>query len=240
MSCMYTYLFNRMIFIGLVSLILQVEVYAASSELPWEVWFRNQILKHPAIIAAREEMNSAFSFADGRERPLYNPQINSELEREGIDNNFRVGINQTIDLRNKLGTRREQATYSRIAAQQAFELIVQEKSAEALAVLVDWQGATEQAALALAQEEQLTTLLLLVEERLGAGDLSQIDAELSILNLSQRLNATAQALARLAEAEASIRELLPEWSPERADVPEEFWQINNTNQFAQLLTPLLG
>lgn len=207
----------------------------AQTDASWEVWFRNQIMQHPAVLAAEQQLNSITSFSEGRGMPLYNPGINGQYDTENASENFTVGLNQTLDIRNKRSVRQDEAFYNVVAAQQAFELTLAEKTAEALVALAEREAARDQAILALQQEEQISGLLQQIEDRRQAGDLGQIDAELSILGLSQRLNNTAQAQARLAVAEASLRELLPGWTEERSEVPEDFWDVNRTSLAVQLV-----
>lgn len=198
-------------------------IFAASSDIEWRSWLVDQISGHPEVVAAREAMNASLSLADGLERPIYNPVLGGEFEREGEGNNFSVGISQTFDLTNKLSVREEQAVYSREAARQYYQVALQKKLSEALQVLVNWRAARSRARLALAQEAQLDTLVDLFEERQESGDLAQVDVDLALLNLSQSLNASAQALAELRDAEARLFELLPEWTEERGAIPENFW-----------------
>ncbi|HID82806.1 MAG TPA: hypothetical protein EYP51_10660 [Thiotrichales bacterium] len=198
---------------------------AATPETAWGNWLENQISQHPEIIAARETMNAALSRADGQEQPLYNPELETEYEREGDADNYRVGVSQAIDWRDKRGTRRQQAVFNREAAQYTYALVVAQKTSDAMKALVEWQAARQTAELAGQQEAQLDTLLSLVNKRLRAGDLSQVDAELAILSLTQRLNAAAQAQVALQKARIGGREILPGWTEAQAGIPEEFWRI---------------
>lgn len=223
---MYNCMLKRFAMGCLCALCLPGLAFAAPPDASWEFWMQNQISLHPEVIAAKEKMNAAISLAEGRERPLYNPELATEYDREGKDNNYRIGVNQTIDLWDKGGARKQQARFTRTAAQQIFELTLQQTTAEAMQALIAWQAASQQAELAQKQERQMDTLLDLVKARQLAGDLGQVDAELTYFSLSQRLKETAQAQAALRKAEARLHELLPDWSPERAQIHEEFWSAN--------------
>ena len=218
---------KRLVLGCLCALSLPGIVFAAPSDSSWERWFQNQIYQHPEVVAAKEKMNAEFSVADSAEQPLYNPELETEFEREGDVNNYQVGISQAIDWGNKRGTGKQIAKASRIAAEQAFELTVQQKTSDSLQALVQWHAANHQARLARNQEKQLATLLDLVKQRQGAGDLGQVDAELTVSGLSQTLNTTAQAFAQLKKEEAHLRELLPDWSPQSAPIPEKIWFTNS-------------
>ncbi len=198
-----------------------------ATDLNW-TWFKQQIEQNPALVAAQKNLNSAYASADGQGKPLYNPELESELEREGKDNNFRLGFNQTVDWWDKQALRQASALQSRQQAKQTFVLIHQEKTLQALQALVTWQIAQQQAKLALTQEKQLNRLVELVKQRQQAGDLGLLDAELTILGLSQKLSATASAEVALKQAENKVLELLPAWS--KQTIPSTFWSFKSINE----------
>lgn len=210
------------------ALIFSNSVFAAPTKSTWTAWFVDQINQHPDAVAARETMNAALSMAQSHERPLYNPQLETEIERVGSDDIYRIGISQTIDWWDKRGMRQQQADFARIAAQQDYQLVLQQKYVQALQTLVDWQAAQQQAQLAHEQETHLDTLFNLVKKRQQAGELGLVDAELAFLSFAQRLNATAQSIVQFKKAEARLHELLPNWSSERAQIPESIWTAINT------------
>jgi outer membrane protein TolC len=216
-------LFKRFAAGFLCALYLPGAVTAEPSNLAWRNWLIGQLQSHPAVIAAKEQKNAAFSKADGKTKALYNPELESEFEQEGDANNYTVGISQTIDWWDKRGIRSQQAEYSRAAALQAYELVWQQKIADSLESMVEWQAASKQSELAIQQETQMETLITIIRDRKKAGDLSQVDAELALLNFSQKLNETAHAQVRLRQAEAKLRELLPDWSPRQTEIPSELW-----------------
>ncbi len=187
-------------------------------------WLTEQVSKHPQVIAAKQAMNSTLTTADSFELPLYNPVIGSNYDSEGQDDIYSIGISQTIDRTDKRGTRTEQAVYSRISAKQNYALIVQQKIAQALNVLIDYQATKKQAELASAQEQQLENLLEIVKKRSASGDLGQLDTELAYLSLSQRFGQTARVQAQLKRVEAQINELIPDWQEESLNLETNKWQ----------------
>ncbi len=215
---------SRFIFLFVfLPLLMPVLATAQAQDTSWESWLVNQIKQHPEVVAAREQMNSNLSLADAQDRPLYNPELDSEYEREGSANNYRIGMSQTIDWRGKREVRQQQANFLRAAAKQNYALALQEKIAESLQALIQWQAASKQSELALQQESQMDTLISLVTDRQNAGDLGQVDAELTLLSFSQRLNDTAQAQAQLRQVEARLGELLPDWPGQWTQIPAKFW-----------------
>ncbi|RIY38741.1 TolC family protein [Neopusillimonas maritima] len=195
--------------------------YAQTSD--WDDWLATQIQQHPDVLAAREQWLGSNATADALEQPLYNPSLSSEVERKGQERNFRVGVEQTIDWWDQRGARQEQARSERIAAEALFRQKSLDKTAEALSALVEWRAADRAADIAQAQQSQLDTLFDLVQRRVQAGDLGGSDAELTFLSLSQQQTQLTEIEVALQKAEARVAELLPDWTPERGGVPDEFW-----------------
>jgi len=218
-----------------MSLVIVINIQRANAQPTSTSWLSMQINKHPDIIAAKEEMNAFFSNAEGNKQPLYNPELETGYEREGDDNNYSIGVNQTIDWWDKRETKEQQANFSLTQASKYFDFVVQEKTAQALQALVTWQAAKKQAVIAQEQEKQLETLLDLVKDRQKAGDLGQVDAELTFLSLSQMLNVTAKAQVQLKQAEAQTKELLRDWTPNKEVLPAQGLTITNYQTSPQWL-----
>jgi len=188
-------------------------------------WMVSQIQQHPDIIAAREQLLGSRASADAVGQPLYNPELSTALERNGEEDNYSVGVQQTIDWWDRQGARQQQAGYMRVAAETQYRQLLLEKYAEVIRALVEWRSASRAAAIAQAQKKQLDILLELVEKRQRAGDLGSIDAELTFLSLSQQLAQLAEVEVSLQQAEIRVHELLPQWTPERGGISEDFWPV---------------
>ena len=210
-----------------MSLAILINIQSVNAQTTSTSWLSMQINKHPDIIVAKEEMNAVFSNAEGNKQPLYNPELETGYEREGDANNYSIGINQTIDWWDKRETKEQQANFSLTQASKHFDFLVQEKTAQALQALVTWQAAKKQAVIAQEQEKQLETLLDIVKDRQKAGDLGQVDAELTFLSLSQMLNVTAKVQVQLKQAEAQTKELLRDWTPDKEVIPAQGLTITN-------------
>lgn len=210
----------KLIFIALAMSFAFVNSAQSST---WEAWLASQIQQHPDVLAARQQWLGSNASADALEQPLYNPELSTDLERVGKENNFRAGLSQTFDWWDKRGVRRQQADHLRNAAELVYRQQGLDKTAEALAALVEWRAAKRAADVVQTQQQQLNTLLELVEKRQRAGDLGRADAELTFLSLSQQLAQVAEVDAALQKAEIRVQELLPEWSPEYRGIPDNFW-----------------
>lgn len=190
----------------------------------WIKHIAQQIETHPEVIAARLAMSGELYLADGLEKAIYNPELNSEYENEGSDKNYLIGINQSLDRSDKRGSRSRQAVFARIEAKENYKLIVQEKIAQALTVLIDYQTIDEKVQLVLEQESQLESLLDIVKQRADSGDLGQLDAELAYLTLSQKFAQAASIQAQKRRIEAQLTEIIPNWQSQTTDLPENIFQ----------------
>jgi outer membrane protein, heavy metal efflux system len=226
-DCMFRGFFKRIIFVGALAASYSAGASANSEDADWRRWLNNQIDQHPDVLAAREVMNAAFSFAEGRDQPLYNPELETAYEQKGDFNNYQLGLSQTIDVWGKRGVRKQQGAFSRTAAKQNYQIVKQRQTARALKAILQWQASKQQADLARAQEQQLEPLLGIVKERQQAGDLGAIDAEMTILSLSQKLYATAQAMTAYRQAEAALNEVLPGLTYDKAIIPKQLWDAIN-------------
>lgn len=208
---MYKHKYSYIVYVCLIVLAISESVIAKESDID-SIWLSNQIVKHPQIIAAKQALSGDMLQADSLEKALYNPEISSDFGKEGSEKTYSFGINQTFDITNKLGSRKQQAVFSRIAAQNNFELLLQNKMAQALKSLISWQAIKKQSDLLIQQEKQLEDLLEIVKKRTQSGDLGQLDAELAYLSLSQRFGQTAKVQVEMRRIESQIRELLPDWN----------------------------
>ena len=223
------------LFIGF-SASLSVSSFAFAKPTLSSDWLDRQINKHPDIVSARELMNAEFSKAQGSKLPLYNPELATGYEREGDGNNYNIGISQTIDLWDKQAVNAAIGDKILTAASKQFTYAIEQKKAQALKALINWQLAMDKSSLAFEQEQQLEILLKIVTKRQKAGDLGQVDAELTFLNLSQMLNKTAQIQAQLTQAQAKVNELLPDWRPDTQAYPEKGLGVTNFQVAEQWLT----
>lgn len=217
---------KHLVIIGSVGFSAIVFADSNTDSNSWVNWLQSQVTQHPSIIASREAMQAQLSLADGAGQPLYNPELETEFEREGQDNNYKIGFRQTIDLRNKRETQQQQAQYQRLAARQQLEWQVQQQTVKSLQALIDWKSAKAKSDLATQQEQQLKDLLQLVQKRQQAGDINPVAAELAFLGLSQTLSATAQSHVQLRQSEAQLRALLGKEAITHGIIPNSFWSAS--------------
>ncbi len=190
----------------------------------WLLQLQQRVRQHPEMRAALNGLEAERWQARALEKPLYNPELEGEFDREGADNNLRVGLSQTVDLWNKRSVRSRQGERLQQAADWQWQETLQRQTVAALQALLQWEMDRRRWELAREQERQTLSLLKWVDRRLAAGDLGEIDAELAYLELSGRLQQTAAAQVALVEAQRQVEALLPGWQPEEGAVPAAFWQ----------------
>jgi len=217
-------------------MMLSSETVFAEDVMLWKQWLSDQVDQHPTMISALESLNAARSQIDGASQPLYNPKLESELEREGDSDNFRFGIKQKIDWRDKRGARTQQFKLSGKRAEWTYQSLRQKQLAETLISLVEWRIAYQKAEISRVQESHLTQLVDIIQQRHQAGDLSQIETELAYMALSQRLKSTADAESKLIIVRAQLVSLLPTWNQDSkySVIPDSFWHWSNTTSIEKL------
>ena len=90
--------------------------------------------------------------------------------------------------------------------------LLDSKKANALPAIVNWQAAKKVAQLLSVRENQLQTLVGIIEDKRKAGLLEPLDAELVYLNLSQVFSEISESQIALKNAEVNVQELLPDWT----------------------------
>tara|TARA_R110002167_G_scaffold122825_4_gene301481 strand:- start:1575 stop:2663 length:1089 start_codon:yes stop_codon:yes gene_type:complete len=188
-------------------------------------------------MAATEQAAARDADAEASEQPLYNPELSVGADRTGSENNFEAGLSQTIDWSDQQGALKDKAKLIRLSAEADLNEAVLAQTSESLFALVEWRAATRAEEIAESQQHRLDALLEQVEQRQQAGDLGSTDAELLFLSLSQQLSELAQAKAAVDQAQARVRELLPDWRPQDGGIPGHIWpalasRVDNDNLLA--------
>ncbi|UZD66293.1 TolC family protein [Marinobacter sp. AN1] len=218
----------------LCSVLLSIPLFGQAETVNWTNWLTGQISKHPDVMAATEQAAARDADAEASEQPLYNPELSVGADRNGSDNNFVAGLSQTIDWSDQQGALKDKAKLIRLSAEADLNEAVLAQTSESLFALVEWRAATRAEEIAESQQHRLDALLEQVEQRQQAGDLGSTDAELLFLSLSQQLSELAQAKAAVDQAQARVRELLPDWRPQDGGIPGHIWpalasRVDNDN-----------
>ena len=160
---------------------------------------------HPQSQQTEATLAAADARVDAARRPLYNPEVDLDAEREGVDRTTTAGISLTLDVNGKRRARTGAATARR-----------EQVSAEAHLRRRDFtrQWFSSWAALTTAQErvrigERRLALVSrfagLADKQFTAGDVSGLERDLALLARDEAEAEQSQLLAELAEAESLFR-----------------------------------
>lgn len=192
----------------------------------WKMWLTSKVKANPDVIAVSESVNEKQALLSDNSLALYNPDISADYAKEGSFRNYLITLSQTIDLWGKQSENRQQALLEKVVAEQQAAAFYQKRLAESLNALVEWEQANRANAIAEAEKVRLQRLATAYEEQLHKGEASRVNADLSIFNLSSRLNALAGTELRVIQARAKLDELLPGWQITEPAIPQEFWQFS--------------
>lgn len=182
--------------------------------------FINRILdENPQIQAARAAVDAARARMQGAGRPLYNPELGLEGEKTESDDNYWIGLNQTIDLHDKRSAREQAGRAELDAVQAALQALRQAKAVELLDAMVRILNSQKITSLARQRFQLLERFRDLAEQRQHTGDIPLIEVELARLAVAEAAMARAQAAAGLAEARGDFLALAGELPPGHLRMP---------------------
>jgi|GEM_PF-7117080 len=72
------------VLLGCCYLAISTEQAFAQTNNNWKEWIDVQIKQHPRVISALEELKASRSTIKGASQPIYNPELETELEKEGM------------------------------------------------------------------------------------------------------------------------------------------------------------
>ncbi|HIG42875.1 MAG: TolC family protein [bacterium] len=150
------------------------------------------VYKLPSVRAAESELDSVKYGSLAASRPLYNPDLVADYE-DKTDREFTVSFNQTIDWSGKRAARTRVAETQLKSSGYFLAALKNSIFTDVLRVLNQYAAATQNDILATQQVSLLEQLLNTIEDRLEAGDLGLLDAELTRLTLSEALHEAARS-----------------------------------------------
>ena len=213
---MYIYLKNTGLVLSLcMAVSFSVVSYGKEKNISW---LDSQINKDPEVVAAKELLNASNHRAKSLTQAVYNPELEASYEKEGDFDNYSIGISQTIDFWDKQSANKSIGEIDVYANQQQLLSLLDSKKANALTAIVNWQAAKKAAQLLSERENQLQTLVGIVEDKRKVGLLEPLDAELVYVNLSQIFSEISESQITLKNAEVKVQELLPDWTPNTANL----------------------
>jgi len=198
-------------------LILTFETVSATDQQPALTTLVRTVLDdNPRVLAARSALDAAQARETAANQPLYNPDLDIELEDAG-DVTKTLGLSQSIDWSDKREARTRVAALKRERVTDELAGVRQEVTIELLTALSDYHTAGELTALAEQRRTLMQRFLSLTEQRRQAGDSGQVELDLARLAYTE---ANLQ-LARLAGAQAHAEQALTVI----ADVGQRGWPL---------------
>ena len=159
-----------------------------------EVWARN-----PAVQSAEAKLAAAQAQADAAGRPLYNPELELNVENADVDTRS-VGLSQQVDWSGKRGARTRVASAEVRAAEAERDEARQRAALDWLRGYAAFQVAREQVALGQERVDLLAKFAELAERRLKVGDIPSLERDLAELALQEARAQQAELLADQAKA----------------------------------------
>ncbi|MBB1340976.1 TolC family protein [Pseudoalteromonas sp. SR44-5] len=184
-------------------------------------WLLSQLKQHPNLQADFQQLQSATASVRAAGQSLYNPNLESSIEKEGDANNFSIGLSQTFDINDQQQAQHSAALLTLVAQQQRLQLTYLQLVEQTLIALINWRSSKAAFQLAQQQEQQLERLVTVVKRRRAAGEVGLLDEQLALYSLSEILNQTAQQASAYADAKLAVQALLPTWHEDGQLTPEQ-------------------
>lgn len=194
-----------------------------ANENTWAQWLKTTVERHPLMQAYQYDINAANYNAAAMAKPIYNPSLNTSVEREGDETNFQVGLSSDIDW---WDTRAAQSELGRLQAEQstlAMTITTNDLLADILSAQINVQLGQQAYELARLQVEQDLTLLKLTQEQLAAGESNQTDLAMAKSVVAQGMVAENEQLNEWLNAQKLLRTLAGEQA-ENVLIDDAFWQ----------------
>lgn len=178
---------------------------------------------HPTAAATEQTLAAARARADASAQPLYNPELEFDVDDEGDDRTTTAGVGLTFDL---FGKRRARAAAGDAELALAEAEAHLRRSTFAQAWLNGWaerQAAQHRVQLGAQRVNLVQRFADLADKQLSVGDISSLERDLALLARDQTLAEQATLLADAAAADETFRVVggVPEDAPtaSAAEVP---------------------
>jgi outer membrane protein TolC len=152
----------------------------------WAKWVLSQVLSLPSIKAIEKGKIVASEQLNAMHQPVYNPELGA-FYTDKTDEEYGFMISQTIDLFDRRTANAQLAQVDYDLATLKKIMFIEKKLSEALFAYIDFSVSKKRVSISKSQEKILIKLSAALSLREAVGDVSQIDAEMAYLSLSQNL-----------------------------------------------------
>ncbi len=169
------------------------QVSQARAGLALRDYVAQVLAAHPALLAAKAEVDAARAQMRADGRPLYNPELKLDYDN-ALDNGTRLGVSQRFNVVGKRKARKDVGAASLRVAESRYRILRKQLTVELLTILARYQAARDRLALADNRVSINKEFLAIAEQRWKEGDIPQ-----SSLLTAQLALAEAQAARSPAE-----------------------------------------
>ena len=161
--------------------------------------------QHPAADATEHTLAAARARANAARQPLYNPELDFEVEKEGEDRTATAGLTMAFDV---AGKRRARADLGQAELTLAEAEAALRRSGFALQWLQAWADRLAAAERVRLGEQRIVLVQRfadLAERQLAVGDISTLERDLALLARDEAQAEQATLLSEAASADESFR-----------------------------------
>ena len=180
---------------------------------------------HPSIQAVKAERDAAIAMTRAADQPLYNPEVELDVEKTDIQTNS-LGIIQSIDWSDKRGARSRAAQYEKSSITAKWQTARLALAGELLQALADYHTHRDVDALTQQRIELLQGFVRLAEKRHQAGDLGQAELTLAQLALAEARMQRTRAASQLMETQQQLIALVNVDSSNWPGLPDTLPTLN--------------
>lgn len=162
--------------------------------------------QHPSYRINEALIAAANARFDAASKPLYNPELEVLLDREGPDRSAVAGVNLTLDLSGKRRLRHDAAEARVDLATAEARVIRREFTKQWFEGWADYLAATQRVEIGNRRLQLVSRFADLAERQYAADDISGLDRDLASLASEEARLQQSQLLADQTDAEARFRE----------------------------------
>ena len=163
--------------------------------------------QHPSYRINEALIAAANARLDAASKPLYNPELEVLLDREGPDRSAVAGVNLTLDLSGKRRFRHDAAEARVDQATAEARVVRREFTQQWFEGWADYLAATQRVEIGDRRLRLVARFADLAERQYAADDISGLDKDLASLASEEARLQQSQLLAEQTDAEARFREV---------------------------------
>lgn len=210
---------------GIFALLTVCLSLTASAQNQWGDWLQQQVYQHARIKSMQHQVKAADYRLNAYRQPLFNPALETEVEREGDAVNYRIGFATDIDWHDVQSQRASLGQHEYQLAAVMMADTINGLLSETISSQVNFLLSSRQYELVQQQVEQDIALVELVKDEVAAGAATKTDLALFNAVVTESMVAEQEALADYLVVEQQTRLLVNNIS-QAPQVDARFWQAD--------------